>query len=168
MINTILAFNEFNFNGAEPFIAGGIIGFVFLVFALILIVKIFYLITLSKALKCCAPECQKMAPGMVWLEIIPILGMVWAFINIVQVSGSLGDEFRRRQIPAEDSPSMVIGVIGAALMLGGGAIPFAGIAGLVCWIIYWVKISGYTRSLMFDYSDYQENTKGYYKDTINV
>ena len=143
--------HDFNFNGNETLFAGGVIGIALLFFTITLIIKIFYLFTLSKAIKCCAPECQKMAPSLVWLEIIPFLGMVWAFVNYVQVSGSLGNEFRRRQIPCEDNPAMVIGIVAGALTIGASVFPFAGLAALICWIIYWVKISGYTRTLASGY-----------------
>ncbi len=119
-----------------------------LILILVILVKIFYLMALSRALHCCSAQNRKISPGMVWLEIIPVIGFIWAFVNVIQVSGSLGAEFRSRGIEQQDNPSMVLGIVACALNVGSSVLPFAGIAGLICWIIYWVKINSYANSLL--------------------
>ncbi|MBN2063315.1 MAG: hypothetical protein JW745_00820 [Sedimentisphaerales bacterium] len=118
-----------------------------LILILVILVKIFYLMALSRALSCCSARNRKISPGMVWLEIIPVIGFIWAFVNVIQVSGSLGAEFRTRGIEQPDNPSMVLGIVACALNVGSSVMPFAGIAGLICWIIYWVKINAYANML---------------------
>ena len=149
--SNILAFNFNGFNGSETYMVGGIFAFFLLVILVNTIIKIFYLITLSRALSYCSPESRKMSPGLVWIEIIPFIGFIWAFVNFINVSGSIGNEFRRRGISSEENPGMLIGIVSAVLTLCAGVIQFAGLAALVCWIIYWVKIAGYTNTLKSHY-----------------
>jgi hypothetical protein len=116
-----------------------------------LLPKIFYLITLQKTMNAIRPEFRKMPPGQVWLELIPLFGMVWQFFNVINVSDSLKKEFDARGIPtAEERPAYPIGLTFCILfccsvvpILGG----LAAIGGLVCWIIFWVKIANYKAQL---------------------
>lgn len=117
-----------------------------------LIPKIFYLITLQNAMNTVRPEFRKMPSGQVWLELIPLFGMVWQFFNVINVSDSLKREFETRGIPiAEARPGYSIGITFCILLccsvipvLGG----LAAIGGLVCWIIFWVKIANYRAELL--------------------
>ncbi len=116
-----------------------------------LIPIIFYLLTLQKTLNEVSPENRQMPPGQVWLILIPIFGMVWAFIVVNRIADSLKAEFAKRNVPIdEDRPGYSIGLTYCILyccsiipILGG----LAAIGGLVCWIIYWVKIAGYKTKL---------------------
>ncbi len=116
-----------------------------------LLPKIFYLITLQKTMNAIRPEFRKMPSGQVWLELIPLFGMVWQFFNVINVSDSLKREFDARGIPtAEPRPAYPIGLTFCILfccsvvpILGG----LAAIGGLVCWIIFWVKIANYKAQL---------------------
>jgi hypothetical protein len=120
--------------------------------ALLLIPAIFYLITLQRALERCAPESRAMPPGQVWLLLIPLFNVVWQFIVVNSIAVSLRNEFARRRIPlAEGEPGKPIGfVLCIATVIG--IVPLvnilAGPVSLVCWILYWVKISGYSRMLL--------------------
>ncbi|HTF02614.1 MAG TPA: hypothetical protein VK826_01260 [Bacteroidia bacterium] len=123
-----------------------------LIFLLIfLIPNIFYVLTLSRTLKQCAPHNQRMQPGQLWLVLIPLFNLVWHFIVVTRMADSLAAEFRQRNIPLEeDRPGYTMGMTFCILGLCGW-IPYIGsiasLAGLVCWIIYWVKIAGYKRRL---------------------
>ncbi len=141
-------FGTWNASEIMPQLATGMLfGSVLLVMFSVLIVKVFYLMTLSRALKNCSPQARKSYPGMIWLELIPVIGVVWSFVNVIQVSGSIGNEFRRRNIASEDSPSIMLGIIACILGVGTAVFPFAGVAGVICWIIYWMKISDYCHIL---------------------
>jgi hypothetical protein len=119
-----------------------------------LIALILYLLTLQKALKKCAPTSRTMEPGRVWLTVIPLFGLVWHFIVVMNVAKSLGNEFARLGIPCpEPAPGQPIGLASCVCnccifipLLGG----IAGIAGLVLWAVYWVKIAKYSRALDVD------------------
>lgn len=131
-------------------------GFTFLLIILLavcigLLPKIFYLITLQKTMNAVRPEFRKMPSGQVWLELIPLFGLVWQFFNVINVSDSLKREFEARGIPtAEPRPAYSIGMT-FCILFCCSVVPFLGglaaIGGLVCWIIFWVKIANYKAQL---------------------
>ena len=101
-----------------------------------------------------------MPAGTVWLMLIPCccLASIWQIFVVINVTQSLGGEFRRRVIPGDDKPGFGIGLTMAILSLVGsivGIIPIVGpiiallmyLAVLVLWIIFWIKIAGYSRQL---------------------
>ena len=124
---------------------GGLIGL-----AIILLPAIFYCLTLQKALSRCAPENRAMQPGMVWLLFIPLFNIVWQFFVVINVAKSLGAEFQKRGMAEDPQPGKTIGLV-TCILVCCGIIPiinfFSGIAALICWIIYWVKIAGYSNKL---------------------
>lgn len=143
----------------------------------ILLVAIFFHVTLMKALQACSPRNQTMAPGLVWLRFVPILHLFWGIINAVNVGNSLAKEYRDRGLRSSDESFgkgvgvtyyvlLLIGfflnlgsrvVIEAsrtkelALVLGGVGLILA-VVQLVLFIVYWVKIAGFVKEL--------ENTRG--------
>jgi hypothetical protein len=125
------------------------------IFAVIMLIAlipaILFLLSLQKTLQRCAPESRTMQPGQVWLMLIPLFGVVWIFITVSRIASSLRNEFVRRQLPlAEAEPGKNLGLAMCILNLTG-IIPIVGLvtglAGFVCWILYWVKISGYSKQL---------------------
>ena len=134
-------------NGAAA--AGMLIGVV-IFFAIMLVPAIFYLLTLQKALNRCSPENRAMAPGMVWLMLVPFVNIVWHFFVVINVAKSLGGEFQKRGIAEEPEPGKKIGLI-MCILACCGIIPLLGvlcsIGALVCWILYWVKIAGFSAKL---------------------
>lgn len=116
-----------------------------------LIPLIFYLLTLQKTLNEVSPENQKLPPGQVWLILIPLFGLVWSFIVVNRIADSLKAEFAMRGIQVdEDRPGYSIGLT-YCILYCCSVVPFLGglaaLGGLVCWIIYWVKIAGYKTKL---------------------
>jgi hypothetical protein len=152
---------------AQPIGRGGgddavmmVLAIVFCGFAVVfLVLGILFLMTLSRALNRCHPDTRTMEPGMVWLNLIPCFNIVWQFITVIRVSESLDREFYERRLDRRgDDYGKNIGMASCILRLLGG-IPYIGalfgLAGLVCGIIYWVKIAGYSRQLAEDDSAYQ-------------
>ena len=130
-----------------------IVPIIFLSILIMLIPTIFYIITLQKTLNRCAPENRAMPPENVWLLLIPVFSMVWQFIVVGNIAKSLAAEFRQREIQTEEiEPGKSIGLAYCILNVCS-IIPILGIlsalAGLVCWIMYWVKIDGYSAKLAF-------------------
>ncbi len=119
----------------------GLMGIAFIAFAVLLVPMIFYLLTLQKALNRCAPECRAMNPGMVWLMLIPLFNVVWQFFVVINLAKSLGAEFQKRSISEDPSPGQTLGLVMCVANL------ICGPVGLVCWILYWVKIAGYSAKL---------------------
>jgi len=127
-----------------------------LIIPLCILPVIFYMITLQNTFKIISPENRKMEPGKVWLSLIPIFGTVWQFMIINRLADSLKAEYAKRNLPVnEDRPGVSIGVTYCILNCCT-IIPFlgylAGLGGLVCWIIYWVKINNYKQQLMYSQS----------------
>ena len=130
---------------------GALIAIVFVAILIGLIPQILYMLTLQNTLKEVSPENQKMPPANVWLLLIPLFGTVWAFIVVNKMADSLKAEFAKRNVPIdEDRPGYSVGLT-YCILICCSIIPFLGflaaIGGLVCWIIYWVKIAGYKTKL---------------------
>jgi hypothetical protein len=121
----------------------------------VLVLYIFYILTLSRALSKCSASSRTMEPGMVWLLLVPIVNLVWDFRVVIGLAKSLGNEFRLRNIPNDDpQPGMLLGItmctFGACetiRFLGAflGVLAFA--AHLVLLILYWAKIAEFSRRL---------------------
>lgn len=117
------------------------------VLGIMIIPQFFYLITLQKTIKEVSIENQKIQPNQVWLTLIPLFGLIWQFIMINRIALSLRAEFKKRNINIKDEkPGYSIGLTYCTLLCCS-IIPilgvFAGIGGLVCWGIYWIKINNY-------------------------
>jgi hypothetical protein len=137
-------------------------GGIFLVYYL---VKIFFLLTLSSTLGQCHRRNRAMQPGMVWLNLIPLFDYVWQFVTVSRLSQSLKDEFRDRGRRSHDDFGQGLGIATCCLMLFGLCCGLAGIAAIICGIMYWVKIAGYKRQLESTYrednwSDEDEDEEG--------
>ncbi len=134
-------------------------GIKFALLLAIIIPVIFYLFTLQKTLKTIAFESRMMAPGQVWLLLVPLFNIVWQFIIVSRLSDSIKNECMRLNLPLPESkPTYTLGITMTLLYLGSlifnnmhfqNVAFFSLIAGLmalaslVCWIVYWVKINSY-------------------------
>lgn len=134
----------------QLFAVGGVLGVLFTIFLITLLPTILYLLTLHRALSKCSVESRTMSPGLVWLQLIPVFDLIWQFFVVIHVGRTLGNEFRKRNITAERNPGQSIGLAMCILELCS-AIPFLGIpaavVGFILWIVYWVKIYGYSSKL---------------------
>src|SRR5580658_10340550 len=104
------------------------------------IIKTFYLLTLSKALKQCDPERRTLEPGLLWLYLIPLVDLVWHFFIVSRMAESLKREFRRRGFRTRgDDFGQSLGTTTSALF-ACTFIPYLGscfgLAAFVYWIIY--------------------------------
>jgi hypothetical protein len=80
-----------------------------------LVALVFYLLALQHALSRCAPQNRTMAPGLVWLGIIPFFGFIWQFFLAVALGKSLGTELRIRNMPAPARPGQSLGIATGAV-----------------------------------------------------
>jgi hypothetical protein len=110
-----------------------------------------YIFTLTSALNKCSVASRTLQPGTVWLLLIPFFNLIWNFFVVIGMANTLGNEFRARgvtQIDPEPGKSL-----GLAMCICGACsiIPLLGLliapVYLVLWIIYWVKITGFSRVL---------------------
>jgi hypothetical protein len=111
---------------------------------------VFYILTIKKTLSRCAPENRTMEPGQVWLLLIPLFNMFWHFVIVLNVAKSLKKELEKRGSKLNLMPSKNIG-LAMCILTPLSIIPDIGIlftlAGLVCWIIYWTKIAGFSSQI---------------------
>lgn len=128
----------------------------------ILVPAIFFLLTLQKTLSVIPFESRLMQPGQVWLLLIPLFNFIWMFVTVNRLADSIKNECARLNIPTEEArPTYGIGISMCVLIIcrmipAIGA--FSAIPGVVCWIIYWVKVNKYRKliiankdSFMFDF-----------------
>lgn len=116
-------------------------------FLIFLIPVIFFLLTLQKALTRVATERRTMNPPMVWLGLIPLFNVIWNFFMVTALAKSLDAELTARNIPHENEPGKTFGLVWAGLSaacLVPGLGFLLGIPVLIMWIIYWVKIAGFS------------------------
>lgn len=126
-------------------------GVIIVVFALMIIivltivaVQIFFLLTLHRCMKKVSPENRAMEPGMVWLNLVPVLNLGWIFYTVIQIKESLLKEFADRELPSSYVDGTYKMGLTYAILGACSAIPYIGIlpglAAVVFWIIYWVQI----------------------------
>ncbi len=123
-----------------------------IIFGISLVPMIFFLLTLQNTLNAISFENRKMEPGLVWLSLIPIFGLVWQFMVVDRMAGSLQAEFAKRGVAIEEArPGNSIG-LAYCILFCCSLIPFLGyltsIPVLICWIIYWIKINDYKNRLL--------------------
>lgn len=141
-----------------------IIGFIFIA----LVPTIFFLITQQATLNNIQVQNRAMSPGEVWLQLIPLFGLVWQFIVVSRIADSISRElasensfsFEQSQgnysSSGNEKPTYNIG-IAYCVLLCCSVIPYLGVlaapAGLICWIIYWVRLSKYKNKLQMKRND---------------
>jgi len=115
--------------------------------------QVLFLLSMRSAIENCAPQNREISPGQVWLYLVPLFNLIWQFLMVSRISESIEREFAAREIiPASPQEGFGKGVgIAMCCLTVASVIPilgiFAGFAAFVCWIIYWVKIAGYSRVL---------------------
>lgn len=135
-----------------------IITVVCVVLAIVLAIQIFFCLTLSKALTQVRPGNRDLEPGQVWLVLIPLFNLYWIFVITSKIPSSLRREFRERGMDqrGEDYAAGIGKWYAICNVVGfvGGFIPFVnivsglfGLAGFVLWIMFWIKIAGYSKEL---------------------
>jgi hypothetical protein len=140
------------------------IAFVLLFAVVILAIAILFLLTQHNTLKAIQPQNRLMSPGEVWLQLIPLFNVVWQFIVIRRIAGSIANELSSENrfsfdqqgqdsavYLAGEKPTYNVGLAMCILFLCG-IIPivgtFASFAGMICWIIYWAQLSGYKKKIV--------------------
>ena len=138
-----------------------------------------YLWNLHSLLHRCSPENRALRPGLVWLQLVPVFGVVWQFYVVRALPGSVEAEYRSRGLRIEPRPTHSLGLakaivdavtlvhvlafFGAAGALDGIA-PIAGqiaftyllfaggllqLASTVLWAAYWGKVSMFSNTLLW-------------------
>ena len=143
-MNTLVALVFYGLGSVE-------IGIIFFILLLVLAPYIIFLVMLSRTIRLCAPHNRTIEPGLVWLVLIPLFGTIWYFIVVGRVADTIAAECRQRNIPLDEQrPAYNVGLAFCILacctwipLIGG----LCSIAGLICWIVYWVRIVRYKNIL---------------------
>ena len=128
---------------------------------------ILFFLAQQRILQVINPENREMSPGSVWLQLIPVFGMVWQFIVVIRIAHSISKEMASKigesilenpqvQIKETDeSPIYTFGIAYCTLTTLGVIINYSTLhsssylrlfgslfflIGMVCWIIYWVRL----------------------------
>ncbi|UTH76306.1 hypothetical protein [Chromobacterium sp. IIBBL 290-4] len=116
--------------------------------ALLLAVGIFYFLTLHQAMNAVSENNRPFPGALIWLGLIPGLGLIWYMIYILLLSGALKKELAQRQLAGDGGFGISVAlVILQALCLIPYVNLLAAIPALVLWIVHWSKMSGYRRML---------------------
>jgi hypothetical protein len=131
------------------------------------VIAVLFLLTQQNTLKAVKPENRRMQPGLVWLQMIPLLGQVWQFFVIARIADSIKKErtsFREDSIvgisdysAAEQwgkRPTYAMGLTYSILLWCNVLIEFRsrydefqeihgliGLCMMACWIIYWIQLA---------------------------
>jgi len=113
---------------------------------------VMYLMTLQGTLREISPENRRMPPEQVWLSLIPLVGIFWQYVIVARLSDSIRLEFTKRNIYAEEPrPAYRIG-LAFCILISCSVIPYLGflaaLAGMVCWILYWLRVNDYRNILL--------------------
>lgn len=126
-----------------------------------LIPAILFLVTQYRTLRLVRPENRRMPPGQVWLQLIPLFGLVWQYYVIrkisdsirVELSSPVGDSILSDEaLDLEERPTYQVGIgYATAMVLTVLPIMFfksiCVLVALVLWIVYWVQLSKYKKKL---------------------
>ena len=138
-----------------------------------LVIKIFYLLTLQNAIGRCSLRNRTMEPGLVWLELVPLLNLYWVFHNVINVSDSLRNEFSDRGRYDRGDFGKSLGIVAMAVSLlanfiGGIIAQVAGPLGLIVALVfglgafvlicvYWAQVAGYSSQISFGSDRYDDD-----------
>ena len=105
---------------------------------------IFYILTLQRALDAVDPSLRPVAPGLVWLLLIPIFNFIWIFFLVVWITRGFEKMWQSQRLTAQTSAGFGVGIAYSVcwvLCLLPGLNLLLIIPSLVLWILHWVQVS---------------------------
>ena len=132
--------------GAGPpaaFLAG-ILGFYCVLFVLAIatfIAHIVLFIRMSGVLSEVSQHNRKMEPGLVWLNLVPMLSTVWIILSVLWISDSLKAEYDEREMLGDSDFGKTMGIVFYVTTLVCFPI------GLLVLFMYRTKLGGYLEEL---------------------
>lgn len=152
-MNYLDLFDLSNIEGLEdmpPWAIALGIGFIAFGVLISLIILIAFILNIQKLLTYVQPANRVGAPSSAWLLLIPIFNIIWMFFLVTNVSQSIHNEYRSRDLSIEPKPTYTIGII-TAILMACSLIPLvqflAGLPSFICFIIYWVKTADYKKKI---------------------
>ena len=123
-----------------------------MLFAAIVGTAILVLVRAMQALQEVRKRNRSMEPGMVWLTLIPLFGVVWIFMVVTKTADALADEFDDRRLRSKGDSGKSAGItyatlsaVNAAVGVLGLCVPFVGCLNLilgVVQIVFGIKYAG--------------------------
>jgi hypothetical protein len=90
------------------------------------LIQVLFLLTLRGVLRAVAPQNRAMRPNLVWLSLVPYVGLVWMFVTLVKIRDSLRAESKTRGRSLGGDPAFQVGLISAILFV---------LASLLSWLL---------------------------------
>lgn len=118
----------------------------------ILVPGIFFLIELQNALQTIDIGYRKIVPGNVWLLLIPLFNLVYIFIVVNAIADGFQKQLTFYGTYGNEKPTFYIGLAwGVSIICGRLPVvgPFITLAGLILWIVYWIKVYNIRKQLQF-------------------
>ncbi|MEO8569919.1 MAG: hypothetical protein ABI419_12300 [Ginsengibacter sp.] len=129
--------------------------FLLLFIVLAFVPFIFFLITLQKTMNVISVENRKMPPSNVWLMLIPLFNIVWQFIMVSKIAESVTEECIKLNIQTKESkPTYNSGLTWNICNLIAFIPIIGGLAALVTFILYWVKVNEYKNLMIANKDNY--------------
>jgi hypothetical protein len=129
------------------FVLTGILLFLFVSFGL----SVLFYLTLHRCLSQVKRSNRVMDPALVWLNLIPLWMLVWTFVTVSRVGGSLRKEFEDRGWKKEGEHFGVTMGTAYGTLLAMSHIPCLGLLFIiptcVTMVWYWMQIAGYSGRL---------------------
>jgi len=123
------------------------------ILGLIIVPQIWFIKTLSRTLAL-TQEHHTASHKSAWLLLIPIWSLFWIFYIVAKVGQGIKGRFSQIKVEQEDVDHTTWYGYGYAGLILASAIPLAivsglaAISGVICGILYWVKIARYNKILM--------------------
>lgn len=122
-----------------------------------------FLAAASRVLTRVSPENRRMEPGQVWVNVLPVVNVVWMAVMVERVGESIRNEFvaRGRDTRWEGYgksagiTSTTLGVFGLAVVAWVPPIGlFLWVFALVYGVVYWAQLGRYARRLRTETTAY--------------
>jgi hypothetical protein len=130
--------------GANEAVLAGVLGFYCVFFLLAIaafICQIVLYMRMSQTLQAISKRNRKTEPGLVWLNLIPGVALVWLILCVLWIADSLKAEYEDRDLPGDGDYGKTIGIIYYALTLLCFPI------GLIALFMYRTKLGTYLDEL---------------------
>jgi hypothetical protein len=127
-------------------------GFACLLLVVGFILWIGLLASITRVLGRISPENRRMEPGEVWVNLIPVVNLIWPVVTVERVAESIRAELKaRNRVKKKDAFGKTSGLIALVLVwtvlllppVGLVTLPFAFLYG----IVYWVQLNGYAKRM---------------------
>ena len=126
-----------------------------------LVLSMLYINTLSKTAHAISFLNREIDPISVWYLMIPVYNYFYYFIVVSRLSRSIYAEFNHRNIPTDDKPAYLTGVLTDVFFVLNAVmalLKYADISneivngiisliGIIIWITYWIQINQYKRQI---------------------